>query len=139
VTIAPIKNLNKERMYEIMETTVKKVTKKEYFAIVRTIVEASTAENKDDILAFIDHEVELLNKKSSSGKLSKTQEENVGIMNNILEVLGESETPMAIADIMADSRTSYSNQKITALLSKLIAAGKVVKTVEKKKPYFSIA
>ena len=41
-----------------MENTVKKVTKRDYFAGVRAIVEASTAANKDELVAIIDREVE---------------------------------------------------------------------------------
>jgi predicted transcriptional regulator len=121
------------------ESTVKKVTKREYFAELTKIVAASEVENKADVLAFIEHEVELLNRKSSSGKLSKTQEENVVLMNTILEVLGEADAPMSIADIMADERVGLSNQKVTSLVSKLVKEEKVVRTTEKKKPYFSIA
>ena len=36
---------------------------------------------------FIAHEIELLKKKSASRKSTKTQTENVGIKENILEVL----------------------------------------------------
>ena len=43
----------------------KKVTKKEMFAKLYALVENSTADNKTDLLGFIDHEVELLEKKSS--------------------------------------------------------------------------
>ena len=40
-----------------------KMTKKEYFALIRTIVEATDREDKAEMLNFIDHEVELLSKK----------------------------------------------------------------------------
>ena len=47
-----------------MENT-KRVTKKEYFGMVREIVEASGVDNKEDILAFVDREVELLSKRKN--------------------------------------------------------------------------
>ena len=47
-----------------------KMTKKEYFALIRTIVEATDREDKAEMLGFIDHEVELLSKKKSSTKTS---------------------------------------------------------------------
>ena len=43
-----------------------KMTKKDYFALIRTIVEATDREDKAEMLGFIDHEVELLSKKKSS-------------------------------------------------------------------------
>ena len=33
----------------------------------------------------------------------------------------------------------FSNQKLSALLKKLVDAGRVIKTVDKKKSYFSVA
>ena len=40
----------------------------------------------------------------------------------------------------ADERMAeYSNQKLSALLKKLVEAGKVTKVVDKKKSYFSLA
>ena len=50
-----------------MEKT-KKVTKREYFAQLREVV----ADNPE-LVAFIDHEVELLNKKNSGNSQTKTQ------------------------------------------------------------------
>lgn len=123
----------------------KKITKKENFAIVRGIVEASAVENKADILAFIDHEVELLNKKSSSGKATKTQALNVELMDSIVAALANG-GKMSVAEIMAavdDEFTAKgvvaSNQKVTSLVTKLLNDGKVVRTTEKKKAFFELA
>ena len=38
----------------------KKLTKKEYFGVIRNLVI-----DNEELVAFIDHEIELLNKKSS--------------------------------------------------------------------------
>lgn len=38
----------------------KKMTKKEWFAVLASVVEASEIENKTEVLAFINHEVELI-------------------------------------------------------------------------------
>ena len=45
----------------------KKMTKRDYFAILRESYPA-TADNYDEVVAFIDHELELLSKKNSSEK-----------------------------------------------------------------------
>lgn len=123
-----------------MENTVKKVTKRDYFAGVRAIVEASTAANKDELIAFIDREVELLNKRNASrtGKPTKKQTENEALVEHIYDVLvdlKEAATINAIQD--ADETLSdLSGQKVSALLKKLVDAGRVVKSYEKKKAYY---
>lgn len=129
-----------------------KITKKEYFAIVKDIVEASSADNKADIVAFLDHEVELLNKKSGKSKATPTQAANAVTLNVIKEVLGELDKPATITELLTDVRLqSYTeitkdgekviamtNQKLSSLMKKLVDAHEVVRTEEKKKAYFSL-
>lgn len=130
-----------------------KITKKEYFAIVKGIVEASSADNKADIVAFLDHEVELLDKKSGKSKATPTQAANIVTLNAIKEVLGGLDKPATITELLTDARLqSYTettkdgdkviamtNQKLSSLVKKLVDAGEVVRTEEKKKAYFSLA
>ena len=53
----------------------KKITKREMFAMVSTVVEKAEVENKAEMLKFIEHEIELLEKKSSKSGQSKPQKE----------------------------------------------------------------
>ena len=117
-----------------------KMTKKDWFAILTTIVETSDVENKSDILNFINHEVELLNKKSSKSAPTKNQEANLEIMENIKLALAECGESVTVSELMAKSEemAKYTNQKLSALLKKLVDSNEVVKTIEKKKSYFSI-
>lgn len=114
------------------------MTKKDYFNLVAEIVANADVENQEDIQAFIAHEIKLLEKKSSKSKPSKTQKENEGIMQEIVSVLATLDTPVTVTELMkADERMAvYSNQKLSALLKKLVDNGTVKKTVEKKKSYF---
>lgn len=115
-----------------------KKTKKDYFAEIYSIVEKANVENKVDILGFIDHQVELLEKKSSSKAMTKTQKENEDIKANLVAYLEDVGEPVTITDIIAkaDGFGDYTNQKISALMSQLVKAG-VVERVEKgKKTYF---
>jgi len=117
-----------------------KMTKKDWFATIRAMVEGSGNERKDEILAFIDHEVELLEKKSSKSGQTKTQKENVGIMDTIKEVLVDMGKPVTITEMQADERLAgFSNQKLSALVKQLVAKNEVVRTEDKKKAFFSIA
>lgn len=117
----------------------KRITKKEYFAMVAGVVEQANPTNKEELLTFINHEVELLEKKSAKSAKSgqtKTQKENVGIMETISEVLADMGKPVTITELMKDERLSaYSNQKLSALVRQM---PNVVKTTEKKKSYFSL-
>ena len=114
----------------------KKMTKKEYFAVLAEVITNSDMENKEGALAFIAHEVELLEKKSAKSGQTKTQKENVGIMETISEVLADMGKPVTITELMKDERLSaYSNQKLSALVRQM---PNVVKTTEKKKSYFSL-
>ena len=117
----------------------KKMTKKEMFAVVRGIVVASE-ECTEEVLAFIDHEVELLERKSSATKPTKSQIENEKIMALILEELAKINSPTTVTELMeTESLDGFSNQKLSALLRILKEDGKVVRTIDKKKSYFSLA
>ena len=112
------------------------MTKRENFETIKNIPEV--AENAD-LVAFIDHEIELLNRKSSkSGKPTKTQIENEGIKAVIAEVLADADASMTVTEMLADDRLNgYTNQKISALLRGM--GDKVVKTVDKKVSRFALA
>ena len=113
-----------------------KQVKKEYFAMVADVIEQVNPKNKEELLAFINHEVELLEKKSAKSGQTKTQKENIAIMETISEVLADIGKPVTITEMMKDVRLSaYSNQKLSALVRKM---PNVVKTTEKKKSYFSL-
>lgn len=119
-----------------------KMTKRDYFNEVLAIVENAKKDikNYEDVKNFIEHEIELLNKKKSSTKPTKTQVENEKIKARILEVLTEVNEVMTISELMtADGLEKYSNQKLSALANQLVREEKVVKTSVKKVSYFKIA
>lgn len=126
-----------------MEKT-KKVTKREYFAQLREAV----ADNPE-LVAFIDHEVELLNKKNSGNSQTKTQKENAVIAEMLVEELAKAGKPITITDLMNESEAiqnyvlengnRLTNQKISAIFKQLGEANRIVKVTDKKKSYFSVA
>lgn len=113
-----------------------KMTKRDYFNAIKAIDEVAA---NADMVAFIDHEIELLDKKASNKKATKTQEENVGIKAEILSVL--TSEGATVTDIQSKSEMlgGLSNQRVSALLRQLVESGEVVKTIDKKKSYFSVA
>ena len=120
----------------IIMAEIKKMTKKEMFESLKGYV----ADNAE-MVAFIDHEIELLNRKASKSSQTKTQKENEGIMENILVALEKVGRPVTITELQNENEdmAQYSNQKLSDLHKKLNENGKVSKVTDKKKSYFSIA
>lgn len=114
-----------------------KITKKDRYAQLRVLVEANGGD--EELLDFIDHEVELLTNKNSKKTPTKTQKENEDIKKNILDILGNSDHPLTVADIMGQLSGDFTNQKISAILTLLKKDGAVVRTEDKKKAYFALA
>lgn len=116
------------------------MTKREMYNAILTIDAVAANE---EMVEFLNHQIELLDSRTSSKKPTKTQQENKTIKDTIFEVLGESKTPMRVKDLIADERLSeYSSSKITALLRQMLPEtgdGRVTKTMEKKVSYFSLA
>ena len=113
------------------------MTKREMFAEIRNIV----ADN-EEMVAFIDHEIELLERKSNSPKKpTKTQVENDGFKAEIVAYLTEVDTPKTIKELQAEipSISGLTNQRITHMLTDLVKAEALVKEYVKKTPYYSVA
>lgn len=94
------------------------------------------------LVDFINHELELLEKKSTSNKMSKTQQENQEIKKLILEdfkQIGKAVTISELQELSKDLQ-DYSNQKLTSLVTQLYNKGNGVLTREevKGKAYYSI-
>lgn len=122
--------------------TNKKMTKRDYFNGLLGVIEnhKDSIENYEDFKAFIEREIELLNRKRSDSKPTKTQIENEKIKEKILEVLTDVNEVMTISELMtADGLENYSNQKLSVLCHQLVNEHKVVNTKVKKVSYFKIA
>lgn len=87
----------------------------------------------------------LAEKRSTPSKADKEKSaEHKAIADEIILVLSTEETVtngMTVSEMQkaSDKLAEYSNQKISAILRKMVDSGAVVKTVDKKKSYFSIA
>jgi hypothetical protein len=108
----------------------KKMTKREYFGVLREIVI-----DRPELVAFIDHELGLLEKKVNSSKMTSTQKENETIKGVIVETLGNLGRYAAISERGDGKETlgSVSKQKISALLKQLVDTEIVEKQIDKKK------
>ena len=112
-----------------------KKTKKDLFLEVREVVAGN-----EELVAFIDHELELLNKKAST-KSTKVNDEQVALMEKIVNALNEIGRSVTISELQKENAemAEYSNQKLSAMLKKLVDNKQVTKIVDKKKSYFMVA
>jgi DNA-binding transcriptional ArsR family regulator len=118
------------------------MTKREMFEMTINILAETTAPEKDELIEKLHHEIELLDHKRSTPRgMTKTQKENEIIMTNILDALVDIGEPTTVTDLIAHGIEGFelTNQKVSALLRKLVEKGKVTKTIEGKKARFAIA
>lgn len=122
--------------------TNKKMTKRDYFNGLLGVIEnhKDSIENYEEFKAFTEREIELLNKKRSNSKPTKTQIENEKIKEKILIAFEKIDEPVTITELAKmDGLTEYSNQKLSVLCHQLVDEHKIVNTKVKKVSYFKIA
>ena len=112
-----------------------KKTKREFFGEIKEIVKGNA-----ELVAFIDHELELLDKKTSA-KSTKVNTEQVELMGKIVNALNKIGRSVTISELQKENAemAEYSNQKLSAMLKKLVDNKQVTKMIDKKKSYFMIA
>lgn len=114
----------------------KKITKKEMFGMLLEIAEVA----QDELLVnFINHEIELLDKKASKSS-SKRTDANVALKAELLEELLQIGKAVTISEFMKLSEVvkekELSNQKVSSLFSQM-KDDTIDRTVLKGKAYFS--
>ena len=121
---------------------MKKLTKKEMFANLKANYNLTA-----DEIAFIDHEIEMLDKRNSakSDKPTAKQTENEGYKDAILDYLTDhSDEKFTITDLWKNipelaENPNMSNQRISSLVRQLLLENLVVREEIKRKAYFSVA
>lgn len=122
----------------------KKITLKENFERLAGVVKGANIDEteKNELLLFINNRIEQINKKASG--TSAKEKENKALQDQIkailLDLLSQQSEPINIATMLkVEPLSQYTNQRISAILTKLIAEGKIERTVIKKVPFFAIA
>jgi hypothetical protein len=126
-----------------IDTMANKVTKKDNFLALRALVEASVVDNGADLVAFIDHELELLAKKAENRSTKPTvrQAENAEIKTAIVASL-EPNRWYRCAEIKAMNEVlseGEGTQRTARLCNDLVNEGKLTKVLDKKVVYFALA
>lgn len=125
---------------------IKAPTRKEMFTSVSDFLAEHDADTA--LIDFVNHQIELLDNKKESKKQSKEQEENATYSNAIYEQMAferkysaaelMKELP-AVSDWNANHETELSVQKLASLLKPLVDSGKVIKTTEKRRVFYTKA
>lgn len=118
-------------------------TKAEMFATVISIVETSETPNKEELIERLNHEIELISKKSTSKASAAKIEADKILADKIKETLADGKA-RTVSEIQAANpdlsvAVGISNSKITSLLTKLVALGEVIRAKDKKKSLYSLA
>lgn len=118
-----------------------KTTKKDYINILLAMAEVQKNKGCVD---FLKKELETLSNRKSSGKKNKEKvAKQAETMDTIMDFLennsDKSYTATGILKEAFKDDEDMSIQRVTAMLKKLVEAGTVIKTVEKKTSYFKAA
>ena len=112
----------------------KKVTKKEWYAEIRKIVEAANVENKDGALEFIDNQVKLLEAKAAKAQenAAKKKADGDNLREAVYNVLTtELQTIDQITEQVVIEGEDITRNKVTSRLTQLVKADMAVKDTVK--------
>ena len=116
----------------------KKMTKRDYF---NQLLALDGVKGNENLVKFIEHELELLAKKNASGegKLTASQKINEEIKEKILVEMGNTPNRLFTVSEMIKEFECCNNlslPKVSALVTQLAKAEKVTRIEEKRKAYF---
>lgn len=116
-------------------SNAKKLTKRDYFKILKGAY-PETASNYDEVMAFIDHELELLDRKNSSDKKPTVNPENEKIKVALIEGMEENRI-YTITELIKEipACAELTNQKVSAIVRTML--GETIERLEEKgRAYF---
>lgn len=106
----------------------KKITKKDYFAMVAEIVDNSNAENKDELMEFIEKQVEALDKKAAKAKERAAEKKAEGdALRDKVEAVLTNEVQVIDQIVEAIGDEEVTRNKVVARLTQLVKADIAVK------------
>ena len=106
----------------------KKITKKDYFAMVAEIVDNSNAENKDELMEFIEKQVEALDKKAAKAKERAAEKKAEGdALRDKVEAVLTNEVQVIDQIVEAIGDEDVTRNKVVARLTQLVKADTAVK------------
>ena len=130
------------------EIKVKAPTKKQNFEVIRQFLEDN---GKSDLAKVMEHEIELLSRKSSKGgALTATQKENMVLVEIIKDILGDGSRKTIgellkvreVAEFETANPNGVNSQRLTGIINPLTTdkgGTDFVREVEKKTAYYRLA
>ena len=120
--------------------TTSKVTVRSQFEAVREVLEQA---GRADLVEFIDGRIaQTVKKNSTERKPTAKQVENEGYKSDILAWM-DTDAVYAAGDILKGVpsvvASGMSINRVSALMTQLVESGAVVKTVDKRKNFYSLA
>ena len=144
-------NLIRKGVFTMTNATEKKLTKREMFNRVIELAEVAIELEMEldfdatEVIDFAEHEIEMLDKKASSKSAKDKEKEKADevLISIILETLlgsaGMTASEILKANANREEFADVSNQKVSALLKKLVDRDSVKKFTDKRKSYFHLA
>ena len=133
---------------------IKAPTRKEMFTRISDFIASIESDNPNvqanltEMIDFVNHQIELLDNKKENKKQAKEQEENAAYSDAIYEQMAF-ERKYSVAELMKElpavndwntnHETELSVQKLASLLKPLVDSGKVIKTTEKRRVFYTKA
>lgn len=106
----------------------KKVTKKEYYVMLKEIVENSNVENSAELVEFVEKQIALLDNKAAKAKEKAAEKRAEGDELRATVEATLTEEYQTIADITAQiDDEEVSKAKVTARLTSLVKSGIAIK------------
>lgn len=117
------------------------MTKREMFKLAIKVINETGVAEKAELVEGLQHEFDLLTAKAGRKTPTKTQKENEVLMQKIVADLAEFDAPVTVTELIAggEGLEGLTNQKVSALLRKLVESGVVAKSVNGKKATFALA
>lgn len=122
----------------------KKMTKRDYFEKIKGLIPKDEAE----VIAFIDKQIEMINKKTESTKAKRAEDElSKKLKETALNILSKAPNPMQASEIIAqetirsmknEKGNPISTQKMSSVLNKMCEVNEIKKKKEKGKTLFYI-
>ena len=123
-----------------MTTSTRKPTKRDRF---NTLLTFEQVKSDPELVEFIEHEIALLDKKNSAErKPTPKQVENAGFKADIVAYMEPSvqytsaDLTKSVPSIVA---AGISANRVTAMLTQLVADGTLVRTEDKRKSVYALA
>lgn len=106
---------------------------------IKAIVVSANPTNVDELTAAIDEELTRLTKKAAyvSPSDKKKAEENAELYTRILAFVDSADKPVGVAEITPAMGT-YSAQRITSVVNRLVADHRLIRTYDKRKASYTV-